>query len=573
MCKESLNNEILKNVQNLLDLRFFIPKYQRGYRWKENQIIDLLNDIDRFNPSNDEDKNSWYCLQPLVVKKSEDGWRLIDGQQRLTSIKLILLYLFYTEDKIYTLDYETRGKDEEWLKILEDEKKAENNIDYKHIYTAYQTIKEWFENKGSDYCRCKFSDKILNNCKFIWYDIDQNGQGNEEEENAFIRLNVGKIPLTNSELIKALFLNSSNFAKDKNEEEIRLRQLEISTQWDYIEQELANDEFWHFINGKINKIRPRIEFLFDLIADKTGKEDDKYFTFRHFQTIFEDNNLKNGNKLAFVNSQWESIFNTFLIFKEWFSNKYYYHLIGYLICMDYKDKIKELLDEYREESKDIFYEKLLEKIKTSINWNGEEDICYGDKRAKRILLLHNAITMKNHSDETSRFSFFQYIGTKENKGWDIEHIQARAEKIPESEQHREDWLKEVKSVIVDEDLLKEINNFSNWEDSNSYNQLFEKINEYFSKYLDNEEKDLLSNLTLLDAGTNRGYGNEFYPIKRRKILEQDKNGVFIPICTKKVFLKHYTEDVANMTFWSNEDRKAYLKDIKSVLEPYFSFKN
>ena len=132
MCKESLNNEILKNVQNLLDLRFFIPKYQRGYRWKENQIIDLLNDIDRFNPSNDEDKNSWYCLQPLVVKKSEDGWRLIDGQQRLTSIKLILHYLnkkfFYVEPKqIYTLDYETRGKDEEWLKILEDENNAENN--------------------------------------------------------------------------------------------------------------------------------------------------------------------------------------------------------------------------------------------------------------------------------------------------------------------------------------------------------------------------------------------------------------------------------------------------------------
>lgn len=576
MCKESLNNEILKNVQNLLDLRFFIPKYQRGYRWKENQIIDLLNDIDRFNPSNDEDKNSWYCLQPLVVKKSEDGWRLIDGQQRLTSIKLILHYLnkkfFYVEPKqIYTLDYETRGKDEEWLKILEDENNAENNIDYKHIYLAYQAIKNWFELKGSEFSSYGFSDKILNNCKFIWYDIDQDGQRNEIEEDVFIRLNVGKIPLTNSELIKALFLNSSNFAKDKNEEEIKLRQLEISTQWDIIEQELADNEFWYFINGEENKIRPRIEYLFNVIAQKPKNSDDNNFTFNYFQAIFEDNQLNKRDKLGFVNNLWERIFNTFLILKEWFNDKENYHLIGYLLCMEYKDKIATLLHEYTNTTKDEFRQNLAEKIKNSISWNGKDDINYSDKtRARRILLLHNVVTMQKQEDKTARFSFFQYIGTKENKGWDIEHIQARAEKSPESEQHRKDWLKEVKSVIIDQNLLDEINNFSDWKDSKIYNQLFEKVNEYFFKNLDTEEENLLSNLALLDAGTNRGYGNEFYPIKRKTILEKDKIGVFIPICTKKVFLKHYTEEVSNMTFWSEEDRNAYLDNIKSVLKPYFN---
>lgn len=577
MTKQNNNTGILKSIQSLLTERFFIPKYQRGYRWKEKQMEDLLNDIDKFNPNG----NSWYCLQPLVVKQGEnnEGWRLVDGQQRLTSIKLILYYLndkyFYAEPKqLYTIDYETRGKDADWLKILEDEAKSDDNVDYKHIYLAYKTIKEWFDSKGSNFSRFGFSDKLLNYCKFIWYDIDQNVQNNDKdkEEDVFIRLNVGKIPLTNSELIKALFLNSSNFAKDKNEEEIRLRQLEISTQWDNIEQELADDEFWYFINGKENNTRPRIEYLFDVIAQKPQTVDDNYFTFRHFQTKFEENEL-NNDKLKFVNQQWESVFNNFLIFKEWFSDKYYYHLIGYLLCINYD--IACLLKKHFDSNKDVFRKYLEEEVKTSINWNGEDDIYYGDYRVRGILLLHNVETMRNQEDKTSRFSFFQYIGTKYRSGWDIEHIQARAEKIPEKENHRKEWLDEVKGVIADEKLFEEIENFADLTDNEKYIKLFDKVNGYFeqnSSLTKENEENMLSNLALLDASTNRGYGNEFYPIKRRTILEKDKNGVFIPVCTKKVFLKHYTGEVSNMTFWSNVDREAYLRDIKFVLEPYLNIK-
>ncbi|MGI6757759.1 MAG: DUF262 domain-containing protein [Bacteroidaceae bacterium] len=585
MTKQTSTTEILRSVQSLLTERFFIPKYQRGYRWKENQINDLLNDIDRFTPSNDEDKNSWYCLQPLVVKQSEDGWRLIDGQQRLTSIKLILHYLnknfFYANPlQLYPINYETRGKDEEWLTIVEDEKRADDNIDYTHIYTVYQAIKKWFNPdtnsektpKDSNYIS-EFTDKLLNNCKFIWYDIDQNGQNNDSEEDVFIRLNVGKIPLTNSELIKALFLNSSNFAKDKNEKEIRLRQLEISTQWDNIEQELADDEFWYFINGKENNTRPRIEYLFDVIAKKPQKVGDKYYTFRYFQTKFEENECNNGDKLEFVNRQWGSVFNKFLTFKEWFNDKYYYHLIGYLLCMDYEDKVAILLDEFTSSKKDEFRHKLSEKIRNSIKWDGKEIVYYGDFKARRILLLHNVETMRNQEDRTSRFSFFQYIGTKDQKGWDIEHIQARAEKIPEKENHRKEWLNEIKGVITDEKLFEEIENFADLTDNEKYKKLFDKVNGYFeqnSSLTEEDEENMLSNLALLDASTNRGYGNEFYPVKRRTILEKDKNGVFIPVCTKKVFMKHYTDEVSNMTFWSKKDRDAYIEDIKSVLKPYFN---
>ena len=563
---------ILKNVQILLIERFYVPKYQRGYRWTSTQVKDLLNDIDRFTPSNDEGKNSWYCLQPLVVKqgKNNEGWRLIDGQQRLTSIKLILYYLNqqYVESKrktIFSIEYETRGEDKDWLSIVDDKKNSEKNIDFDHIYSAYQTIKIWFEKKGESYDTFKFSSKLLSDCKFIWYDIDQNGQNKDEEEDVFIRLNVGKIPLTNSELIKALFLNSSNFAKDKNEEEIQLRQLEISLLWDIIEQELSDDEFWYFINGKENNVRPRIEYIFDVIAKKPHNADDKEFTFRHFQTKFDDNELKTTNKIEFVKHEWETILNTYLIFKEWFKDNYYYHSIGYLLCVNYK--VADLLSEYRDNDKDFFKNILIEKIQSVIKWDGKEQINYGDKqgRVSRILLLHNVITMLNQKNETARFPFSYYIQMDK---YDIEHIHPQNPKVPDDADKRKDWLSDKIIHILDKGLLDQINKFNRFDDEAEFQKISDEIETYFADGIDDVSVDDLSNLCLLDAHTNRSYHNDFFPEKRIKIIREDQEGTFIPVCTKRVFQKYYTEKPSNMTFWNIKDREAYLNDIKTVLKNY-----
>ena len=59
-------------------MNFFIPGYQRGYRWTEQQVKDLLNDINEFEPEN----VSWYCLQPLVTKKT-----ILDINQFKTDIQ------------------------------------------------------------------------------------------------------------------------------------------------------------------------------------------------------------------------------------------------------------------------------------------------------------------------------------------------------------------------------------------------------------------------------------------------------------------------------------------------------
>jgi uncharacterized protein with ParB-like and HNH nuclease domain len=58
------------NIKTVNELRkemdFFIPSYQRGYRWDKQQVLNLLNDIYDFMLSSSSD---FYCLQPIVVKE------------------------------------------------------------------------------------------------------------------------------------------------------------------------------------------------------------------------------------------------------------------------------------------------------------------------------------------------------------------------------------------------------------------------------------------------------------------------------------------------------------------------
>ena len=50
----------------------------------------------------------------------------------------------------------------------------------------------------------------------------------------------------------------------------------------------------------------------------------------------------------------------------------------------------------------------------------------------------------------------------------------------------------------------------------------------------------------------------------------DKNGAFLPVATKRIFLKYYTQDGNNKySIWTKEERKNYKEDIRETLKPYF----
>ena len=203
----------LMTVNELSLFSFYIPSYQRGYRWTVLEVEDLLNDINEFKPKeiNDSGEKTWYCLQPIVVKqRSELEYEVIDGQQRLTTLYLILHYLNQDfvesrRDKIFTIDYETRETSKEFLQ--HPEKEDDSNIDYFYIHKAYLTIHNWFQKQLEDvnYDQNDFRSKLKFYTRVIWYETEES-----VSTQVFTRLNIGKISLTNAELIKALFLNSSN---------------------------------------------------------------------------------------------------------------------------------------------------------------------------------------------------------------------------------------------------------------------------------------------------------------------------------------------------------------------------
>ncbi len=96
---------------------FFVPAYQRGYRWGEQEVRQLLDDIRESN-------GATYYLQPVVVKRRDDGsWELVDGQQRLTTLYLIFQYLkrehLPSAGPNYSITYETREGSKEYLERLD----------------------------------------------------------------------------------------------------------------------------------------------------------------------------------------------------------------------------------------------------------------------------------------------------------------------------------------------------------------------------------------------------------------------------------------------------------------------
>jgi uncharacterized protein with ParB-like and HNH nuclease domain len=552
------NSLELKIVNELNQYSFFIPSYQRGYKWTPKEVIDLLNDINEFAPRiiGNSEERTWYCLQPIVVKKRDDSiYEVIDGQQRLTTIFLVLTYLNQDfiesrRDKLFAIDYETRPSTKSFLDSLDDDVSYEN-IDFYYIHQAYNAIIEWFEKQDDRFDKGEFRSKLKFNSKIIWYESTE-----EDSISIFTRINIGKIPLTNAELIKALFLNSSNFHKDAVDK-LRLKQLEIASEWDNIENSLQDDRFWYFLSG--NEVSTnRIEFIFNLMNEEDDRTD-TYATFRYFNKKFKTKSQEN------IEKNWKEVKDYFQRFKEWFTERDLYHKIGYLVCIE-QATINDLYSNSVKATKSEFKEYLNSLIKKSVSGIKLDELQYGDKRVKRILLLYNILTMLKCEKDNSYFPFDIF----KNEKWDIEHITSVKDSLPEK--NRDDWLNDA-IVFIDgsqdeaKDLIKQAKECDCSNDT-EFKSIFEKIVLYFNSDIDDEDINDLSNLSLLDSETNRGYKNAVFPFKRKTIINRDKEGVFIPLCTKNVFLKYFSEYPPKISFWTQDDRDNYELDLYNVLNDY-----
>jgi len=576
-----MNNVLnIKSIGEILNYHFTIPAYQRGYRWQTKyQVKPLLDDIwtyeiDYANPE------AFYCLQPVVVKSTaENEYELIDGQQRLTTILLILHYFnqteFKTAKKHYLMAFETRLAQDNFLDIVEDEQQTAENIDLFHLHKAFQFIAHWFAEKeeANPAIKSNFYDKLINRTKVIWYEI--NDQSSVID--IFTRLNIGKIPLTNAELVKALFLSKSNAKADK--EAKALKQLSIAAEWDRIEQTLQGSEFWYFICPVREKYDTRIEYIFDLMKGKPA-DAENYYTFYKFLEEFE----KEKANPRVIDNIWLSIKEYFLTFEEWFHDRELYHLIGYLISVGKNiDALKKIAQTF---TKTKFKEHLKTIAKSTISKNIDELNFDDNKREIRnALLLFNVMTIINNQKCSVRFPFNHY----HKQRWDLEHIRSQTSKdisgkdkliwantalqyftgIEFYESNEKDILNNLEIISSEEKgfcvrllaILKKQD-----EDNAIFSGLYDELMDYFKETDQLDDLDNLSNLTLLDETTNRMYKNAFFPVKRNFIIQQEKQGIFIPLCTKNVFLKAYSKKLGEVMYWNNNDANDYLTEIENTLK-------
>lgn len=502
----------LKKISELLKMNFYVPSYQRGYRWTKFEVLDLLEDLKQLL---DKPKGTKYCLQPLIVKNIDDNkYEVIDGQQRLTTIFLILKYISTTIsdetlNERYTIDYQTRPNSRYFLDNIDVETSFNDTPDFYYMHYAYQTIKEWFEGQNGNklFLGINICQALKEQVFVIFYNVDEQTDSME----LFRKVNIGKIPLTSSELIKALLLT------EINDDE---KQLKLASEWDLIEQNLQNESMWYFLCNE-PKDNNRIELLFDVYADIINTEknlgiskEQKYFEFIVVYTLLKQHILT-------TDEIWTKIKSINANISNWYSDIDNYHMIGYLLAVKNKknpvERIKSYIQGTFEKPKSKIRDYFINLIKDSVKVHDDSDIeelselAYdfeSDKvRIRALLLLFNIASLILRSDKQYRFSFERF--KKDN--WDIEHIHAMNDETAEADNN-------------------------------------------------------IKNLTLLDSETNRSYKDSPFNIKRNIIIQREKYGKFIPLCTKNVFLKQYTKNVNDMTDWNEDDKDCYIAEIKEILK-------
>ncbi len=577
----------------LLNKKFNIPSYQRGYRWERRQVTELLDDLKEFIDSNEseiqggEEKEQFYCLQPIVVRcnpQHPDVYDVIDGQQRLTTIYLIIQYLWFMQQtipNIYSIEYDRhRQEDERYLSenkfLCDSEENYTENADNFYIYKAYQTIVTWFENQDSKYLaefvQILTVDSNKKDVRIIWYELPQDNSDTQAIE-SFTRLNEGKIPLTNAELVKALLLQCAN--EDKVQQEVAMRH---AMEWDTIEKQLQNPLFWAMLSSVKYNPPSHIELVIDfvaqsIVANYPYRKDKDLYSFLVINKAIAD-------KKETVETIWEKILDTFTIFRNWYDELDIYHLVGLFNLLN-SDKttlknVQELYNLFVANTKTKVIDILRKKIGEKIKVDKLEDINYSNN-PKQIISILEAFNVYEHLSRKNSTDHFRFDLFKKYNVTSLEHIHPQNldtdSMLPEE---FSSWLTARKKAIEDcnneevkdaankiEGILKE----NKKEDRPKIIELAKKIDTVFDELagMKPEQMHTLYNMALVDKDTNAALSNGFMYEKRNVLRQREKdNKTYIPIGTWAAFNKSYSPDVIDMKFWSPEDREAYYAAIEKA---------
>lgn len=620
--EEYLTTGSLVSVAELMGRKFRVPAYQRGYRWTKKEVIDLLEDLWEFHQSEPK-KQQFYCLQPIVIQKNGELYDVLDGQQRLTTLYLLLSYLGdrRREDgysaPLFEISYASRPESQQFLAAGGFREASDGrNIDFAYMSSAYQTIKEWFEpadptDNSHQGAKGKLIPRLLDesgngaNVRFVYYEVG----ADEHPIQVFLRLNKGKIPLTDGELVKALLLQTDKYAalneKDgvRVADEVKSRLDLIAAEWHKIETRLHESEFWGFLGVKLPG-DSHIDLLLRALAkslpgdptvdwDNPRNSHPAFIVLHNYieQCLAEGNGQEPKSKARFrleiVEQLWERVVMLFEILEVWWNDYEIYHHIGYLLHFVASEKrIFNWLQDFEKEGIVKFKQRLLGEISKSIKdpaslvyENAEGD--KGDSDAIHSLLLLHNVHRTIQNPEKMRFPFHLFRKEK----WELEHIYPQHPEKLEKWEERKEWLKNVsenveKGIIAfPEELKSKIKELLNQTESNEEKgALDEHFQSILQAYLATpnaidkaEDLHSVGNLCLLPKALNISVSNHPFAVKRN-ILRQKVGAAYIPIATREVFNKVFSAHPASYLYWEATDVQDYLKELCTTYHFYVSSK-
>lgn len=613
----------LKSLSDLKGLDFYVPSYQRGYRWTESQIDELLRDLYDFSQRNTHTDSNAYGLQPIIVQKRHDKWTLVDGQQRLTTL-WILMNLGYVVDSLssgpetaesnlaadlYSLEYEDKpafsalisriSQDVTKLESIPEfakmvEEYADKNVDCSYFCRAVDKIQSTkFANKGI-FLILQAIRAEWQNIEVIWYELDPE----EDAITTFANVNANKIDLTNAELIKAFLVDNRILGS---------KEALIAAQWEAIEARLNDDRLWWFLEGGSAAGEPtaRIGYLFEIWAVLNGQEIDPEDRYGLFRAVVEYH-----RKTGDAPGLWSDIQKIFETLCDWYEDYESYHLIGFILHLFHRDsaeKIKELYQQYSRLDKDRFKASLKGQILAECfpKCSSADDLRYKIDSAsyetsksgdlEKLLVLADIAALLRAGNEYERFPFDQFRAVK----WSIEHVNPQNPRPDEDVAVKRGWAEAYRDLAAawlaehttdkdesDEDIArvrKLIDSIDSYLSRPSGTDNLEKLIDEVKGFFGSLEIHRLGNLVLLDEATNKTIGNKSFIEKRMKVLQmaqenaaRDDRNTFIPLLTRRVFGKeetphtsgadaHRARGTANLTVWSPADMISHQEELTETI--------
>ena len=352
----SNNNDLIKSVKSVFSeaitrkKHYTIPPYQRGYKWNRENVFKLLYDLKSFEKSNTSTSDSFYCIQNITIVSlaNEEGWNVVDGQQRLTTLYILLSYLkkFVNSEELSffsspnCLKYEVRT---ETGSFLQDEVFSGNiwNLEINpdkaprkdewYIRDVAKSIKDWFDIEGNTIQTKTITDKLM----LIVNNMSENAA---TEEEIFAGLNGGKVDLDGADLVRAILITRS--AKQKYQDALAAKVQEYRIR---IALELDEMNLWWGVREQqkyFEQFLPENAFKIDIFDHETHPIDLLYklyyLIYRNDDEKFGIEFFENGRNFNSTNDDdhwelYESIMHLHNTLKLWFVDSRLYHWIGYLI--------------------------------------------------------------------------------------------------------------------------------------------------------------------------------------------------------------------------------------------------